>query len=36
LPPLQVRLIRLRGRRRRQDVWLLTNVLDAQQLTFEL
>lgn len=33
LPPLRVRLIRLRDRRRRQPVWLLTNVLDAQRLS---
>ena len=35
LPPLRVRLLRLRGRCRRKDVWLLTNVLNAEQLTFE-
>jgi len=32
LPPLPVRLIRLRDRRRRQQVWLLTNVLDSKRL----
>lgn len=35
LPPLRVRLIRLRGKQRRKDVWLLTNVLDSQRLTIE-
>lgn len=35
LPPLRVRLIRLRGKRRRQDVWLLTNVLDSTRLSIE-
>ena len=33
LPPVRVRLIRLRDRRRRQQVWLLTNVLDSRRLT---
>ncbi len=33
LPPLRLRLIRLPGRKDRKDVWLLTNVLDAQRLT---
>ena len=32
-PPLRVRLIRLRGKKRRQDVWLLTDVLDAGRLS---
>jgi Transposase DDE domain len=32
-PPLRVRLIRLRDRRRRQAVWLLTNVLDSKRLS---
>jgi Transposase DDE domain len=32
-PPLRVRLIRLRGPKRRQDVWLLTDVLDAGRLS---
>jgi hypothetical protein len=32
-PPLQVRLLRLRDRRRRQEVWLLTNVLDKTRLS---
>jgi Transposase DDE domain len=31
LPPLRVRLIRIRAKRRR-DVWLLTNVLDKKRL----
>src|SRR5262249_21507780 len=33
LPPLRVRLMRLRDRRRRTDVWLLTNVLDTGRLS---
>jgi DDE family transposase len=33
LPPLRVRLLRVRGRKRRRDVWLLTNVLDADKLS---
>jgi hypothetical protein len=33
LPPLRMRLIRIRGEKKRRDVWLLTNVLDAQRLT---
>src|SRR5258708_31017631 len=33
LPPLRLRLIRLPGRKDRKDVWLLTNVLDAQRVT---
>lgn len=33
LPPLHVRLIRVRDRRCKHDVWLLTNVLDRQQLS---
>jgi hypothetical protein len=32
-PPLQVRLIRLRDRRRRQPAWVLTNVLEAERLS---
>lgn len=35
-PPLHLRLIRLRGARRRHDVWLLTNVLDTQRLPHAL
>jgi Transposase DDE domain len=35
LRPLRVRLIRIRSKPRRKDVWLLTNVLDAQRLTSE-
>jgi Transposase DDE domain len=31
-PPLKLRLIRVRGRKR-QDVWLLTNVLSSQRLS---
>jgi Transposase DDE domain len=34
-PPLRLRLIRLRGTRRRRDVWLLTDVLDAGRLSVE-
>jgi hypothetical protein len=33
LPPLRVRLIRIRGKKRRKDVWLLTNVMDPERLT---
>jgi hypothetical protein len=33
-PPLRLRLLRLRGPKRR-DVWLLTNVLDGQRLSAE-
>jgi hypothetical protein len=32
LPPLQVRLIRVRDKHCKHDVWLLTNVLDRKQL----
>jgi Transposase DDE domain len=32
-PPLRVRLIRLRDRRRRQTVWLATNVLERTRLS---
>jgi hypothetical protein len=35
-PPLRLRLIRICGRKRRQDVWLLTNVLDAKKLSVEM
>jgi Transposase DDE domain len=31
--PLRLRLLRVRGRRGRQDVWLATNVLDAGRLS---
>ncbi len=34
-PPLPLRLLRLRGRKRRRDVWLLTNVREAQRLSLE-
>jgi hypothetical protein len=34
-PPVRVRLIRIRGRKKRRDVWLLTNVLDRQRLPLE-
>src|SRR5439155_17949749 len=33
--PIRLRLLRLRGKKRRQDVWLLTNVLDSQRLPWE-
>jgi len=33
LPPLRLRLIRVRDSKRQHDVWLLTNVLDARQLS---
>jgi hypothetical protein len=32
LPPLRLRLIRVRSRRRKHDVWLLTDVLDRRRL----
>lgn len=35
LPPLRVRLLRIRADKKR-DVWLLTNVLDAQRLTVSM
>jgi Transposase DDE domain len=31
-PPLRARLLRLRGKKQRQDVWLLTDVLDRHRL----
>ncbi len=31
--PLQVRLLRIRGKKKGADVWLLTNVLDGERLT---
>lgn len=34
--PLHLRLIRLRARRCKNDVWLLTNVLDSSRLSVEL
>lgn len=34
--PLHLRLIRIRARRRRNDVWLLTNVMDKQRLSHAL
>ncbi len=34
--PLHLRLIRIRAKHRRHDVWLLTNVLDKQQLSHAL
>ena len=34
--PLRLRLIRLRGRRRKNDVWLLTNVMDSARLSRKL
>lgn len=34
--PLKLRLIRIRGKRRKYDVWLLTNVLDAKRLPWRL
>src|SRR5207249_224608 len=33
-PPLRLRLLRIRGKKRR-DVWLLTDVLDSQRLSSE-
>jgi hypothetical protein len=34
--PLHLRLIRIRAKRRRHDVWLLTNVMDQQRLSHAL
>jgi hypothetical protein len=34
--PLQLRLLRVRDRRRQHDVWLLTNVLDDNRLSLSL
>jgi hypothetical protein len=33
--PLRVRLLRIRGKKKRQDVWLLTNVLDPRRLSLD-
>ena len=33
LPPLRLRLIRVRARKKKDDVWLLTNVLDPRRLS---
>jgi len=33
LPPLPVRLIRVRGKKKRGDVWLMTNVMDPKRLS---
>jgi hypothetical protein len=35
-PPLQVRVIRVPGRKRKNDVWLVTNVLESKRLSAEL
>jgi DDE family transposase len=35
-PPLRLRLLRLRGKKKRHDVWLLTNVLEARRLPREM
>jgi hypothetical protein len=35
-PPLRLRLLRLRGKKKRHDVWLLTDVLDSQRLPLEV
>jgi hypothetical protein len=35
-PPLRVRLIRIRSPKRKHDVWLLTDVLDARRLPVRL
>lgn len=32
-PPLRVRLLRVRSKTRKRDVWLLTNVLESKRLT---
>jgi hypothetical protein len=34
--PLRLRLVRIRSERHKCDVWLLTNVLDAERLSLEL
>jgi hypothetical protein len=34
--PLHLRLIRIRGKHRRNDVWLLTNVMDKHRLSHDL
>ena len=34
-PPLRVRVIRVAGRKRKNDVWLVTDVLDARRLSAE-
>jgi hypothetical protein len=36
IAPVPVRLIRLRGKKKRRDVWLLTNVLEEKRLTKEM
>ena len=35
-PPLRVRVIRVAARKRKNDVWLVTNVLDPKRLPVEL
>jgi hypothetical protein len=35
-PPLRVRVIRVAGRKRKNDVWLVTNVMDPKRLPVEL
>jgi hypothetical protein len=34
--PLRLRLIRIRARRSKHDVWLLTNVMDSKRLSLDL
>jgi hypothetical protein len=34
--PLKVRLIRIRAKKKKNDVWLVTNVLDTKRLTVEM
>jgi hypothetical protein len=34
--PIQARLIRIHGRKRKNDVWLLTNVLEKKQLSLRM
>ena len=36
LPPIRGRLIRIRSRKRKMDVWLLTNVEDTRKLSVEM
>lgn len=36
LPPLKLRVLRIRGKQRKEDVWLLTNVHDPERLPLAL
>ena len=35
-PPIRARLIRVRSRKKKHDVWLLTNVMDPDRLSLEM